>query len=115
MHDPTEGGVLMGGYEMAMGAGIGLSIEASSVPVYDETRALCDVFGLSPLGLIASGALLVSVPRACAGSIEELFHDGGITRIGTFSGKGEGVWVQDGAERRLLHPSTRDEITKIFE
>jgi hydrogenase maturation factor len=115
MHDPTEGGVLMGGYEMAMGAGIGLSIEASSVPVYDETRALCDVFGLSPLGLIASGALLVSVARECAGSIEKLFRDGGITRIGTFSGKGKGVWVQDGEVMRPLHPSARDEITKIFE
>jgi hydrogenase expression/formation protein HypE len=115
MHDPTEGGMLMGGYEMAMRAGIGLTIEASRVPVYRETKALCDFFGLSPLGLIASGALLVSVERECAGRIEALFGDGELTRIGSFGTRGEGVYLQEGGKTRPLLPSARDEITKIFD
>jgi hydrogenase expression/formation protein HypE len=115
MHDPTEGGVLMGGYEMAMKAGIGLSLEASRVPVYEETRVLCDFFGLSPLGLIASGALLVSVKRECARKVQSFFEEGELTRIGVFDTEGEGVYLREGRKARLLVPSARDEITKIFD
>ena len=44
MHDPTEGGVLAGPYEMARGSGVGLDIHIQKVPVYEETGKLCELF-----------------------------------------------------------------------
>jgi hydrogenase expression/formation protein HypE len=41
MHDPTEGGLATGLYELAQASGLGLMIEADAVPVYLETQALC--------------------------------------------------------------------------
>jgi len=115
MHDPTEGGVLMGAYEMAAGAGIGLTVDAGEIPIFQETQALCDFFDLSPLGLIASGALLVSVIREDAAKLEALFNGNGITRIGAFGSRGKGIYVKEGRRRRTLKPSARDEITKLFQ
>jgi hydrogenase expression/formation protein HypE len=61
MHDPTEGGVATGLWELAMASDVGIVVDEESLPVFDETRALCQVFGLDPLGVIASGALLIAV------------------------------------------------------
>lgn len=61
MHDPTEGGVATGLWELALASGIGLQVDGASIPVFDETRQLCDALGLDPLGVIASGALLIAV------------------------------------------------------
>jgi len=61
MHDPTEGGVATGLWELAMASDVGLEVYAEAIPVFDETRQLCQTFALDPLGVIASGALLVAV------------------------------------------------------
>ena len=61
MHDPTEGGLATGLSEMASAATVGLVVDASAVHVLPETQAVCNVLGLDPLGLMASGALLMAV------------------------------------------------------
>ncbi len=63
MHDVTEGGVLGGAYEMAQGAGLGLTIRQDAILVSPPTRALCDALKLDPLKLISSGSLLIATPR----------------------------------------------------
>ncbi len=64
MHDPTEGGVATGLWELAIASGVGLEVDVARIPVFEETRQLCQVYGLDPLGVIASGALLIAVPEA---------------------------------------------------
>ena len=61
MHDPTEGGLATGIWEMAQASGIGLTVDFDAVPVPPESQALCDAYNLDPLGVIASGALLVAL------------------------------------------------------
>ncbi|MBX3069730.1 MAG: hydrogenase expression protein [Thermomicrobiales bacterium] len=61
LHDPTEGGLASGIREIAVAAGCGAVINRDRVPVLPETAALCDHFGLDPLGLLASGSLLAAV------------------------------------------------------
>ena len=68
MHDPTEGGLATGFWELAQASGVDLEIEAAVIPILPEGRALCQHFGLDPLGAIASGALLFSVDEASVGS-----------------------------------------------
>jgi hydrogenase maturation factor len=68
MHDPTEGGVRAGLHEIAFASGVRLHVDLDRIPVLAETSAICRHYGIDPLGLIGSGALLVTVPaRAAAG------------------------------------------------
>ncbi|MYH61892.1 MAG: hypothetical protein F4148_09050, partial [Caldilineaceae bacterium SB0675_bin_29] len=50
MHDPTEGGVATGLWELADASSCGLEVELGTVPVTRLTAAACAVFGLDPLG-----------------------------------------------------------------
>lgn len=61
MHDPTEGGLATAVYELAEAAGLGVEVRAAAIPVLPETRLICDALSLDPLGLLASGSLLVAV------------------------------------------------------
>jgi len=62
LHDPTEGGLATALAELAAASGAGVHLEApGSLPVLPETRAVCAALDLNPLGLLASGALLVAV------------------------------------------------------
>ncbi len=61
MHDPTEGGLATGIWEMAQASGVGMDVDFDAVSIPPESQALCAAYGLDPLGVIASGALLVAL------------------------------------------------------
>lgn len=61
-HDATEGGVLGAVYELAVASNTGVTIEADSVPVLEETRRVCEFCRIDPLKLISSGCLVVASP-----------------------------------------------------
>ncbi|MCC6453339.1 MAG: AIR synthase [Caldilineaceae bacterium] len=60
MHDPTEGGIATGLYELAVAGGVGMEINLDAIPVSPLAAKLCATYGLDPLGTIASGALLAT-------------------------------------------------------
>jgi len=116
MHDPTEGGVATGIHELSEASGLGADINADALPVYPETLAICDVLGLDPLGVIASGSLLMAAaPRRASAVIEALQAQGiAATAIGVLR-RTPGVALYDGNGRRPLRKFARDEIAKLFE
>lgn len=61
MHDPTEGGLATGLFELVAPAGLGLQVTRERIPVFPETNSICRALSLDPLKLLASGALLVAV------------------------------------------------------
>ncbi|MEM0204523.1 MAG: AIR synthase family protein [Nitrososphaerota archaeon] len=61
MHDPTEGGLLGGLYEMAEASGTGFVVYEDTIPIAKETRIICETLGCDPLKLISSGTLIASV------------------------------------------------------
>jgi hydrogenase expression/formation protein HypE len=61
MHDPTEGGVRAGLHEIAFASRVRLDVDLDRIPVRPQTAAICCHYGIDPLGLIGSGALLVAV------------------------------------------------------
>lgn len=69
MHDPTEGGLATALHELADAAGIGLRVRREAVPVLTACRRICEALGLDPLGLLASGALLIAVDPADAPAV----------------------------------------------
>src|SRR5262245_57279450 len=62
MHDPTEGGIAMGLYELAAASGVGITLDLDVIPILPVTQTICRVFHLNPLGLISSGTLLLTIP-----------------------------------------------------
>jgi hydrogenase expression/formation protein HypE len=117
MHDPTEGGLATGLWEMSIAGGVGLEIEEAAIPILPETAALCARFDLDPLGVIASGALLIACPPTETRAILDALHGEGIsaTCLGRAVERGQGCTLLGSGSRRPLPTFARDEIARLFE
>ena len=116
-HDPTEGGLATGLYELARAGSVGLEIDRSLITVLPEAEQLCRRFGLDPLGVIASGALLIVAPAPDADDICARLREEGIACavIGEVVPREKGVLLLENGRPRPLPRFERDEITKVFE
>jgi len=114
-HDPTEGGVAMGIQEICRRSGAGAVISREALPIREETRLLCVLFGMDPLGLLSSGVFLFTASRPVAEQACAVLETRGIPAavIGTITGPGTGVWVEHHGERQPLAFSEQDEIVKL--
>lgn len=74
MHDPTEGGLATGLAEIASAARVGILVEESKIPILAECKTICDKLGLDPLGLLASGALIITLPGSESSKLVELLR-----------------------------------------
>jgi hydrogenase expression/formation protein HypE len=116
LHDPTEGGLATGIRELALAADCGATVERDAVPVLPETEAIAAALDLDPLGMLASGSLLVA---AAADAADRLILAGRgigvrLTKIGEVThGAGRFMLRAAGVERELpLFDS--DEITRAM-
>jgi hydrogenase expression/formation protein HypE len=116
MHDPTEGGVATACWELAQAAEVGLRVDRERIPVLDEGRVLCEAFGLDPLGVIASGALLLAVDASDADRVVAACRAAGIAcaAIGRVTPVSEGVTLTTGGIARPMPSFVQDEIAKVF-
>lgn len=116
MHDPTEGGIATGLWELATASGVGLAIDGDTIPVFGETRALCELFGLDPLGVIASGALLIAAPPREAERVRQALGEAGIrvATIGRVVPREHGLSLHASGRTRPLPRFDQDEITRLF-
>ena len=108
MHDATEGGVLGALAELAAASNLTLEVDLDNVPILPETRALCASFGIDPLGLVSSGALLIATPTpdAVIAAVERLGCP--ITRIGrAIAGPPAVRRASDGSD---IQPPARDAL-----
>ena len=71
LHDITEGGLATALHEVAAASGLGVAIEEGSLPILPETEVVCIALGLNPLGLLASGALIATLPPS---AVPRLLH-----------------------------------------
>lgn len=115
MHDPTEGGVLGGIYEICEASGTGCLVNLSSIPVREETRIICEKLGLDPLKLISSGTLLATVSRNRTRKlVEELSAKGfRATVIGRVTKSRKRIGLLGGKEVRMDEPP-QDELWKAL-
>jgi hydrogenase expression/formation protein HypE len=116
MHDPTEGGLATGLWELAEASGHGVWVDEDRIPVLDETRAVCAELGLNPLGVIASGALLASVMPDESPAVLAALEDAGIGAavIGHVVPASEGVTLRRRGGSTQLPRFDQDEITRLF-
>jgi hydrogenase expression/formation protein HypE len=115
LHDPTEGGLAVGLYELAKAAGVGLVVNEEAIPVLPLCRDFCRRLKLNPLGLIASGALLLTAaPRNSSRIITALKAAGfpaGV--IGQITSPKPGIRLIRGDRARRLPCFARDEIARL--
>lgn len=116
LHDPTEGGLANALHEMLVERNLGVEINRERIPLFPESKLLCEHFHLDILGLIASGALLiVGEESACQKLLPQLQHAQlNPAVIGQVLPSGEGRWLVDGKQRHELPLFRRDEILKVL-
>jgi hydrogenase maturation factor len=113
LHDPTEGGLLTGAYEIARASRVGLLLDADAAQILPETRKIADFFSIDPLGLIASGTLLAAFDEPSARRFLRRANAlGGAWVIGRFEGKK--ILVKRDGKIHRLEPSGKDEILKAL-
>ncbi len=116
LHDPTEGGIATGLWELAEAAHLGIVVDGDALQPLPLAATLCATFGLDPLGTIASGALLLVAPPDAAPKHLEAFATAAIpaTVVGELRPLEEGRWLVKGTARQPLPRFDADEITRLF-
>ena len=114
MHDPTEGGVAAALFELAAASGRRLTVDLDRIAVHPYTARLCAHFGLRPLGLIASGSLLLAISERRAEALLGAFRRRRVAAavIGWVT-VGRGVDAYREGRRVRFEWSPRDELTRL--
>ncbi len=116
MHDPTEGGLSSGLYEIAFASQVGLLIERENIVILEESKRLCEEYQLDPLRTITSGSLLIVASKKNAEEIVSDLQQHGIKSflIGEVKEKSFGIKISTKGIPGNLEFSAKDEITKIL-
>ena len=116
LHDPTEGGIATGIFEMATASDLGVEVHYDKIPISEETLKLCEPYHVDPLGTFASGSLLIAVSPSVSEDVISRLSAVGITaaRIGVMMPREEGMRLIKNGENLPLPVYHQDEISKIF-
>jgi len=116
MHDVTEGGLATALEELSIAGGRTIRVDTDNIPVYPETRKICSLLDINPLGLIGSGSLLICCrSNDCKKLMEDIVAAGvEATPIGEVMDKGQGIRAYK-RKKQVSGPDFEvDEITKLF-
>jgi hydrogenase maturation factor len=117
LHDATEGGIAAALHEFAAAGGVGMEVDVGAIHVLDETRAICDVLEADPLGLLASGCLLIAVSGSDVPAVTAALDAAGIRAgdIGRAVTHEAGVKrINDRRERTDMPVFARDEVARLL-
>jgi hydrogenase maturation factor len=116
MHDVTEGGLATALLELSFACGHEIHVDIDKIPFFPETKKICRLFDLDPLGLIGSGSLLICSRKKTLDKLIDDIKKAGvrITPIGEILDKGKGIKaIRQGAP--VEWPDFEvDEITRLF-
>lgn len=115
MHDPTEGGVLNGLWELSEASHVGIRVDADRIPVAMETEAVCKTLGLDPLKLMSSGSLLVAVDPSRIQPVTKALRKTGVrvSVVGTLVARSKGKRLGRGSREKELEAVPTDELYKL--
>lgn len=111
MHDISEGGVFAALWEMAEGAGVGLTIDMKKLPLRQETVEVCEFCNVNPYELRSGGSLIIASPEGTT-VVEALAAEGiPAVIVGRFTDSNERLILNEDEVRYMDRPQ-RDEIYK---
>jgi len=111
MHDPTEGGVLGGLYELAEASGCGFRVYEERIPVSDVTERICRAIRIDHLKLISSGVLLATASKIGQG----LLRRAGLRIIGQILPEREGMTLVGRSRAVRVNEPVSDELWRLME
>jgi hydrogenase maturation factor len=116
MHDVTEGGVATAIEELGAAGGRALEIDLARIPVFAETRRLCRLLQINPLGLIGSGSLLICCRPRQTDRLIGVFRRSGIpvARIGEVLEADGGIRALRRGRPARWRSFAVDEIARLF-
>jgi hydrogenase expression/formation protein HypE len=115
LHDPTEGGVLNGLWEMAEASGLGIEVWAEKIPVAPATNVICLTLGLDPLKLMSSGTLLLAVEPSRGSAVQKALQKTHVrlTEVGRLTPRNKGRVLVKHERRQSLRAVSQDELYKL--
>jgi hydrogenase expression/formation protein HypE len=112
MHDPTEGGLSTGLYEMAEASRLALRVDTAAVLWFEPGVVLCDAVGANPWGMLASGTLLAAFPEdQVKAARNALMAEGYASAIIAKAEAGAGIATCDGAP---ISRYDQDELSRVL-
>ena len=116
LHDPTEGGFASAVRELAIVSGAGVEIDAEAIPILDETRAVAEALDIDPLGMLASGSLLIAARAEGVPVIVRAIESAGIpvSVVGRLTENSDEASLIDGGEKRSLPEFAVDEVARVL-
>jgi hydrogenase expression/formation protein HypE len=114
MHDPTEGGISTGLYEISESKNTGLLIDLKKLRFYKPVIKFCKIFNLNPLGIISSGCIIGIISKKHEKKLIDFCRKNKIKFeiIGKVV-KGKGVFYKVNDKIEKLPKFQRDEINKL--
>jgi hydrogenase maturation factor len=116
MHDATEGGVIAGLIELATASDLGMIVSPESIPVSEESRALCDHFRIDPMVSLSEGSLIIASRPAKTDKIRSKLSSAGIPSsvVGSMTSKFRGCKTATGKGMRSLSYPDVDPYWKAY-
>jgi len=74
LRDPTRGGVASALNEIAASARVGIILEETKIPLWDEVKGACEILGLDPLYVANEGKCLALVAEGAAEAALEVMR-----------------------------------------
>ncbi len=117
MHDPTEGGLATGLWEVTVAAKVGILVEEDKIPILPECKEICDKLGLNPLGLLASGSLIITLSPTDTPGLLSALKEVGVSAavIGRVVKPEEGLKMRTSKGIEPLPQFARDELARFLE
>ncbi|MCU1274936.1 MAG: hydrogenase expression/formation protein HypE [Bryobacterales bacterium] len=69
LRDPTRGGLATSLCEIAAASGVGMEVNARTIPLREDVKAACEILGMDPLYVANEGKLLAFVEPAAADAV----------------------------------------------
>ena len=92
-------------------------VHKNKIPILKETQEICSKLKLDPLGLISSGALLITTSKNNSIKLIEKFKKEGfeLKKIGEITNDSEILFIDENGYKIPVKNFYKDEIVKFFE
>ena len=116
LHDPTEGGLATAVRELAMTSDAGVELDEAAIAVLPETREVAGALGLDPLGMLASGSLLIAVRPEAVDRVMDALVAGRVpvAKIGRLTHDPQHFVLRTEGQVRPIPEFAVDEVARIL-
>ena len=106
MRDVSEGGIFGALWELAEGAGVGLTIDMKKLPLRQETVEVCECCNVNPYLLLSGGSLLMTTEDGAALAAALAAQQIPAAVVGKVTDGNDRILVNDGEIRYLDRPQS---------